>query len=301
MSILAVAKTAASKGAVKLAQHSPAILTYTGVISLVGGGIIACRQTIKAQEVLPQHISDLELVKEALEKSPEKYTQEDALKDRVKIATRITIDMAKLYWPSILLAGAGVFLIFKGHNILSKRNIALSGALTATEQVFKEYRKRVAAEIGEARENELRYPVEMEERSVTDVETGETKTVMAAKFNPNDISVYARKFTRDNKNYSPQWDNNMLFLKSQQNFANDLLRSRGHLFLNEVYDSLGLSHTSIGALVGWVYDPENGEGDNYVDFGLLRGDLQDAAAEMLDEAGAILLDFNVDGVIWNLI
>jgi len=52
-------------------------------------------------------------------------------------------------------------------------------------------------------------------------------------------------------------------------------------------------------VVGWVYDPNHPIGDNYVDFGLYANQLaySDYAAGL---SSAILLDFNVDGNIWEL-
>lgn len=105
-------------------------------------------------------------------------------------------------------------------------------------------------------------------------------------------SMYAMYFDKE----SPYWNNNSemnkMFLISRQEYANDILRHRGHLFLNEVYDILGLPRSSAGAVVGWVYDVDNPIGDNYVDFGLCN--IDDNVEENSD---AILLDFNVDGCI----
>jgi hypothetical protein len=87
-----------------------------------------------------------------------------------------------------------------------------------------------------------------------------------------------------------------MFIRSQQNYANDLLNARGHVFLNEVYDMLGIERTSAGAVVGWV----RGNGDNEIDFGVLN-DLHSGQRFINGDERSVLLDFNVDGVVYDLI
>ena len=90
-----------------------------------------------------------------------------------------------------------------------------------------------------------------------------------------------------------------MFLRAQENYANDKRRRYGHVFLNEVYELLGIPHSQAGAVVGWVRDSEVGDG--YISFGIY--DYTDANARQFVNGyeSAILLDFNVDGTIWDLI
>lgn len=57
---------------------------------------------------------------------------------------------------------------------------------------------------------------------------------------------------------SPGWtkdpEYNLIFLNMQQTYVNDRLRVKGYVFLNEVYDMLGLPRTKLGQIYGWVYD-----------------------------------------------
>jgi hypothetical protein len=85
-------------------------------------------------------------------------------------------------------------------------------------------------------------------------------------------------------NWSPDSDINELFLRCQKNYANDLLKIRGHLFLNDVYDMLGLTRTAKGQLVGWLFTNAN-----TVEFW----------KEELGEGNTVFLKFNVDGVIYD--
>jgi hypothetical protein len=113
----------------------------------------------------------------------------------------------------------------------------------------------------------------------------------------NEPSGYARFFDESSVQWRSDYTHNTFFLKTQQNYANDLLKIQGHVFLNEVYDLLGLPRSSAGALVGWVYEGDD-IGDNYIDFGIFAPENVDALNGYVPR---FLLDFNVDGVIYDAI
>lgn len=107
-----------------------------------------------------------------------------------------------------------------------------------------------------------------------------------------ELSKYARVFDETSPNWQHNPEFNRIFIELQQNYANHRLRAFGHLFLNEVYDMLGLPRTSEGQLVGWVWI---NDANCYVDF-----DLQPRTDDT-DEKSGIQLDFNVQGVIYEKI
>ena len=93
---------------------------------------------------------------------------------------------------------------------------------------------------------------------------------------------------------------NLSFLRSQQQYANDLLQSNGYLFLNEVYEMLGFKPTKAGQVVGWVYNPKNPVGDNFVDFGMREVYRMNETSDFVEDWDrAVMLDFNVDGNIFD--
>jgi hypothetical protein len=171
------------------------------------------------------------------------------------------------------------------------------------DKSFKEYRSRVAERFGEEVEKEIRYNIKaMEVETTVANEDGSETTIteQVKAMDPNLYSDYARFFDEA----SPCWQNdpeyNLMFLKSQQQYANDLLKAKGRLFLNEVYDMLGIDRTKAGQVVGWVYNPENPTGDNFVDFGIYDMSKERVRAFVNGYETNILLDFNVDGNIWDL-
>lgn len=288
----------------KAIKHSPEILAGVGVVGVVGSLVLACKATTKLSDVLEESKEQLDKIKEVAADPAyeEKYSQDDAKKDTTITYVQTAMKVTKLYAPSVILCASSLGCLLASNNILKKRNAALSAAYMTVDKSFKEYRKRVADRFGEEVEKEIRYGIKAEqiETTVTDEEGNETTVVEEVKtMDPNLYSDYAKFFDEA----SPYWQNdpeyNLMFLKSQQQYANDLLKSRGRLFLNEVYDMLGIDRTKAGQVVGWVYDPVNPVGDNFVDFGIYDLSKDRVRAFVNGYETNILLDFNVDGNVWD--
>jgi hypothetical protein len=295
-----------AKQALLARKNSPEILFGAGVVSMVGSTVLACRATLKLEEVLEKIEKDKSLahrVKSAVDKGEVRedvtYTDEEVKRDTAVILVRGGFQIVKLYTPSLILGGVGVLCLTKSHQILRERNAALVAAYVAVEKAFQVYRERVVERYGEDTDRELRYG--SEEVKIIDEDTGKMES--AVRVEPGEPSGYARWFDEECRTWSPppQDNYNWLWLRTQQNWANDMLHSRGHLFLNEVYSQIGLSHTSAGSIVGWVHDRNNERGDNYVDFGCWDQQHGKPIDFFNGREGAILLDFNVDGPIWDLI
>lgn len=303
------------KAAFQLQKHAPEILIVGGVIGTVVSAVGACYATTKLSAILDETRSDIDKVHEAANDASlaDRYTPEDAKKDTTIIYTQTAVKIAKLYAPSVILGTLSLGSILASNNILRKRNIALGAAYATIDKSFKEYRSRVVERFGEQTDRELRYNIKAKEvvNQETDPETGETKTTTKTDFvvSPSDISGYARffeQYTKDERGNSvpnPNWcsnnEYNLLFIKAQERYLNDLLIARGRVFLNEAYVALGLPRTRAGQVVGWVYDPDKGAGDNYIDFGLYKDNL--SYSDFVNGYdNAILLDFNVDGNILDL-
>ena len=230
---------------------------------------------------------------------------EDAKKDLAITYVQTGVKLVKLYAPSVALGVLSITSILASNNILRKRNVALAAAYATVDKSFKEYRNRVIERFGETVDRELKYNIKAKkiEEVVKDEETGKEKKVKKTIEigDPNTYSDYARFFDDGCKGWEKDSEYNLMFLRAQQQYANDLLRSRGHLFLNEVYDMLGIPRTKAGQVVGWVYNKDNPVGDNYVDFGLYDINREVVRNFVNGYERTILLDFNVDGNIWDLI
>ena len=286
-------------------KHSPEILAGVGVVGVVASTVMACKATMKLNDILEESKETRDKIRE-VESNPryeEQYSHEDAKKDLVINYTQTAMKVAKLYAPAVILGSASLGCLLASNDILRKRNAALSAAYMTVDKSFKEYRQRVVDRFGEEVEKEIRYNIKAEEVTSTVVaedgsETTVTETVKT--MDPNLYSDYAKFFDEASPYWQKDPEYNFMFLKSQQQYANDLLKARGRLFLNEVYEMLGIDKTKAGQIVGWVYNPENPIGDNFVDFGIFDMSKERVRAFVNGYEPNILLDFNVDGNIWDL-
>ena len=286
-------------------KHSPEILAGVGVVGVVASTVMACKATMKLNDILEESKETRDKIRE-VESNPryeEQYSHEDAKKDLTINYTQTGLKIAKLYAPAVILGSASLGCLLASNDILRKRNAALSAAYMTVDKSFKEYRSRVAERFGEEIEKEIRYNIKAEEVTSTVVaedgsETTVTETVKT--MDPNLYSDYAKFFDEASPYWQKDPEYNFMFLKSQQQYANDLLKARGRLFLNEVYEMLGIDKTKAGQIVGWVYNPENPIGDNFVDFGIFDMSKERVRAFVNGYEPNILLDFNVDGNIWDL-
>lgn len=286
-------------------KHSPEILAVAGTVGVIASGVLACKATTKLNSVMTEMREQIDEVHEAStnEELKDKYTVEDAKKDVILIYTQTGIKLAKLYGPSIALATLSLGSLLASNNILRKRNVALAAAYATVDKNFKEYRNRVIERFGGAVDKELKYNIKKEkiEETVTDPETGKEKKVKQTVETADPLelySPYARMYDAGNNGWSKDPEYNLMFLRKTQQYANDLLRSKGILFLNDVYRLLGFPETKEGQIVGWYYDPENPIGDNYVDFGLYDIHKRGSRDFVNGFERAVILDFNVDGNVW---
>lgn len=295
------------KAGFQVKKHSPEILLTTGIVGVVGSAVMACKATTKVSAILEETKENIDVVHAGMEEGEingVEYTQEDGKKDLAIMYAQTGLKLVKLYGPALVLGTASIGCILASNNIIRKRNAALAAAYSAIDSSFKGYRSRVIERFGEDLDRELKYNIkakEVEEIVVDEngKETTVKKTVEYA--DPNLNSDYAKFFDEACAGWSKSPEDNLYFLRCQQNWANDRLKAKGHLFLNEVYDMLDIPRTKAGNVVGWVYDDKNPIGDNYVDFGIYDKDNPAKRRFVNGDERNILLDFNVDGPIWDLL
>ena len=292
----------------QLKKHSPEILIVAGVVGVVTSAVMACKATTKLDDVLETAKQDIDTIHKCVERGtvgvdgPE-YTVEDSKKHLATVYAKTGLELVKLYGPSVALGSVSLASIIYSHKILRTRNIALAAAYATVDKSFKDYRGRVVERFGKDLDRELRYNLRAKEIEVLEKdENGEEKvvkkTVEVADINtPND---YARFFDEYCTGWTKSPELNLVFLKQQEQWANRRLQEEGYLYLNEVYESLGIPRTHAGQLIGWVYDPSNADLNNYVDFGIY--DLHDEKKRDFVNGyeRSILLDFNPDGNVYEL-
>lgn len=302
-----------NQAGLKIKKYSPEILMVAGIVGTVTAAVTACKATLKVKDVMSEKEELQNVIHKNLENPDVDYTEEDSKEDLTKVYAQTGVKLIKLYAPSVALGGVSIASIVMGQKILKKRNIALAAAYTAIDKGFKKYRANVVERFGERVDKELRYNIKAKEveKKITD-KNGKEKTVKEIQYdiegNPlENISEFARFFDEaTSTEHHKDAEYNLMFLRRQQDYANEVLKAKGHLFLNDVYEMLGIPKTKAGQVVGWIYDEKNPNGDNFVDFGIYRL----SGNEVYDERKRafvngyernILLDFNVDGPIYELI
>lgn len=295
----------AGRTGLKIQKYSPEILMVIGGVGFVGTVILACKETLKADQVLDEHARLMEKIEESKEMAAELQEEYDEKKNKTIVYAKTAAGFAKLYAPAVAVGTLSLACILTSNNIMKKRYLGAVAAYNAVSGAFETYRSRVREELGDEKDQQFRYGIKKEtiETEVVD-DKGKTKIkkekVEVIDGMPSQYAVYFEEFRPDGgKNYN--WDENpeftLMFLRAQLKIANDILHSKGHLFLNEVYEMLGFPDTQAGAVVGWV---DNGE-DGYVDFGLYDPNNESARRFINGKDNVVLLDFNVDGVILDLI
>ena len=291
-------------------KHSPEILMITGVVGIITSGVMACKATLKVNDILEEAKSDIEKVHTILNDesvTEEKYSEMDSKKDLAAIYVQTGLKLAKVDGPSLIIGTLSITSMFASNNILRKRNVALAAAYAVVDKSFKEYRGRVIDRFGEEVDRQIKYNLKTikVDEVITDENGKEKKVKKKIEVGgPDMYSPYAIIFDETNPYWEKDAELNKFFLQSRQAQANDKLRANGYLFLNDVYEMLGHEKTKAGQVVGWVYDPDSGEGDNYVDFGLYdiytkpKYEAEAKAAFINGYERSVIIDFNVDGNIW---
>lgn len=308
-------KGSINKVGFQLKKHSPEILVVAGVIGTVVSSVMACKATTKVSGILKNTKEDIDSIHNCVDnESLEEYTPEDVKKDLTIVYVQTGIKLVKLYAPAVVLGTLSLSGILASNNILRKRNVALAAAYATVDKGFKEYRNHVVARYGEEVDRELKNGIKAKKiEKVIVGEDGKEKKVKEtiSVVKRDSLSDYSFFFDESNPYWEKDGNYNRMFLLAQQQYANDKLRANGYLYLNDVLDTLGLPRTKAGQIVGWVYDPNNPNGDNYVDFGIYETYRRDEESFVKDTAmrerygkevyeRVVILDFNVDGNILDL-
>lgn len=272
----------AGKHVLTVQKHSPSLLFTAGVVGVVTGTVLACRATLQLEDILDETTEDVESIKNV------SVDQDPNRKDIAYAYAIGTYRIAKLYAVPVGVTAVSIAALTSSHTQLTRRNTALTAAYAGVHRAYDEYRTRVREELGEEKERDLYFGV-VEEK----VKGADGKNELVKVVDPNGLSVYARFFDETSVNWTKEPELNRLFVQCQQNYFNQLLHARGYVFLNEVYEALGMEWTPEGQIVGWMI---NQDGDNFIDFGMFDA----RSSRFVNHAErSVLLDFNVDGVIFD--
>lgn len=290
-------------------KYAPEIMTCTGIGLMITSTVVACASVPKAQGVLARAEEDytsIETAKKKAETDEEfatKYTEEDYANDRKIVSVQTTKSMIFTYAPAAAIGIAGASFILAGMGIMRSRYTALTSAYTALNVAFEKYRGRVAAKYGEEEEYKILNGIHEEVVEVKDVDpaTGEEKTVHKVKQVATADDLYTFVF---DEHTSQKWDPdvyaNIRFLEGTQSWAHNMLLRKGYVCLRDILEALGIEPTAESFEIGWVYDLNAPDRDNYVSFGAEAQALFENPnpADVIEKGrDGIRLRFNPDGCI----
>lgn len=286
----------------KLVKFSPEILLAGGIVSIGAGVYLACKATTQLEGVIDKHkeVRDTVETTKSLwdrgEIAKDLYSEKQYKSDLLIVKAGELSAIAKLYAPAAVALAGGVVAILASHNILHKRHVAAVAAYKTLDEFFRKYRSRVIEDAGADKDFEY-YTGLKSAKKITDEDGSVTVEVDGPIPPGKDISIYDRWFDEGSTKWQKTAEMNLYVLKAIEQEANAKLDRKGHVFLNEVYDMLGIPRSQAGQMVGWV---KEGDGDGYIDFGIFEvlSDYAKSRQEFVNGIErTILLSFNVDGVI----
>lgn len=284
----------------QLKANSPQLMFAGGAAAGIGGVILACKSTLKLSDTLEgfeelKEKSQYAFKNKVTDNEGNVYDEKAYAKDQTVIKIKTVLAVSKLYAPAAGLLLLSASLMTGSHVTLTRRNAAAAAAYASMDEAFTKYRERVRDQLGKDIDDEMRYGVKEVSETVEDTETGKKKVVKHRRYGDGAPSLYARIFDESCAPWVRNPEYNRIFLQAQQAYFNQMLQSRGHVFLNEVYDALGFDRSQAGQVVGWFLGPK---GDNFVDFGIFDNLENEAVRAFVNgHEYSIMLDFNVDGII----
>lgn len=284
-------------GAARLAlkANAPTLMVAGGIISMGAGTVLACKQTLKIEEILDPHVNSLEEIQKGEKLALSSYGPEVARQDRIKVYTRVVLDFTKVYAVPAVMWGGGAALVFGGHRMMLKRNATLALAYTGLLKSFDAYRARVRDAFGSEADQAMYGG--WKKKEIVDPETGEKAVINTRDWESSGEDPYNRIFDQFSTTaWEPDLSINRMFVSQQQKFAQQLLNRRGYLYLSEVYSALGFPESDISRVVGWKVKrlPDGTKDIPFVDFGLDSPHPDDFK---FSKDKAIYLDFNCQGLI----
>ncbi len=306
----AVRKAAGGSG-LFIKAHAPEIMVGSGVPGAVVTVITACKATGKAHEIL-------EVKEEALSDNDKCYESQlltrNEYEDNVRLINRnAKWALVRAYTPTATGLVASVILVLGGYKMINGRLVKTAAAYKILEDGFGRYRENVRDEFGEDVDWRMLNSVRPERLEAAEKEREANREAEADRKRKKRVhekrrtahqEVYSKFFDQYSDRWQRRWTPDQVweYLRQKQREANDMLNVRKHIFLNEVYDLLGLDRTEEGAVVGWILTKSNP--NSFVDFGL-DAMPEEERRRFLDaernEDIKIWLHFNPDGLIYNMI
>lgn len=294
--------TAFYTGVARISKHAPTILSVTASAGVIATGYLAWKAGTRFEDVEGR---DWDRRKECL-RNADTIPDEDVPKIERKNRILFILDTVRTVAPAAIVGAATITMIYFSNSISKKRLAAMGAAYATLQTAFDGYKRTMVEALGKESVDKILKPKlpnvgkSAEEILSSDNKSDAANVSDAVVNSLKTLSPYARVIAEESSTcWDPNEDYTSQNLAAVQLWANRRLERKGHLFLNEVFDQLGLSRTREGSIVGWL---KNGEGDNYVSFGDFDASIYRVPSDDYTRIDSnFIVDFNVDGVIWDRI
>lgn len=285
-----------SRSVLKVRKNSPTILVVAGVVGFGATVIMAAKAAKHVDPVIEDHKAKREALGDVSKNAPTEVRREHQVQ-LTQLYVNTGARVAKIYGPTVVVGTLSAASILWGHKILSGRHVATMAAYSGLMEQFNSYRDRVRKTLGEGPERDIYNGAHGEYVEDPD-HKGEYK--MQPVFDKDESTNACRRwFDETNAYFTKNPASNKMWLTGVQSHMNDLLQLRGHLFLNDVLDALHMPRCAEGQQLGWLW--EAGTGDDFVDFGFMTSHDPHTTAFRNGVENTVRLNFNVDGIIWDMI
>lgn len=199
-----------------LSKNAPDILLTAGVVSIIGGGILAIKQTPKALKILENK-------------------KEDPTIEKAK-------SLAPLYVAPVVLTGMGISSIVCSRNMTNKKIAAMATAYTVSETALRTYREKVRDLVDPEKYEEIKKEVANETLKNNSIQNKEVFITSKP-----DSLIYDEASGR-------YFKGNIDDIKQTVNLLNKRMMNDMTVTLNEFYNEIGLDPIKLGIDMGWSID-----------------------------------------------
>lgn len=305
-------KNIIGKAAFGLKKAAPEIMMVSGIVGMTGACVLACRSTLKLDEILDENAVKVETIHKAAEdekfraEHPEvnMYTEKDRDHDLVTVYIQTGWKLVKLYGPALIVGLCSAGLLIGSHGIMKNRLVVAGATIAVFSQTLDKYRGEVKERYGEDVDRDIYYGYydKKVDTVVVDEKGKEKKSKVVKKIFDEDKTVDPFTFVFDSRNpnyYANDPQANKDFLIRARNYMNDKTQAQGWLFANDALTMLGFKPIPEGQIFGMRYDSKNPQMQQEWKIGIEDESNPEVAAFFRGETDHVTLHLNPEANIVN--
>lgn len=249
-------------GAVK---HSPEIAFGIGITGVVVGFVYTVKKSMEPDDAVKTVITDIQLIKEHAENTPAgcDYTEEDYKEDVAITVVKAVPAIVWNYKIPIIAFVVAILAFGKAKAGEKARGLGATAVALGTAKSFNTYRERVRERFGPEVDYELIHGIEPPLITMTDCTEDNSTEATEPERAPTNTSETARWFDSYSTHFTKNLDENLLWLRMQEEQVNNILpivqmmsynQLAGRLDIPKMLDPVpGMKGVTKGDIIGWIY------------------------------------------------